>query len=253
MRLSADLVAVLVLVTALVSSAGSREISSFLKICHRNDPNLNECVRRSVDSLRPYLKTGIAELHIPSCEPLHVPRIEINQMSGPISIEAVYTDIEIQGGTNFILKNIKIDVDRNLIKLKLYLPRLEMTSRYNMHGKILMLPVRGNGEACGNFTNIDALVTVQAERYESRKTGKTHLRVTEFYMDFEVGHANVKLNDLFNGDGTLSTALNLFLNNNWKIVLAEIKPVLEETVSELFKTFANKIYAKFPLDTLLPP
>lgn len=82
-------------------------LAPFLKICHRNDPNLNECVKRSVDLLRPYLKTGISALQIPSCEPLRVPRIEISQSAGPISIRSTYTDIEVQGGTSFILKSVK--------------------------------------------------------------------------------------------------------------------------------------------------
>lgn len=82
-------------------------LAPFLKICHRNDPNLNECVKQSVNSLRPYLKTGIPELQIPPCEPLQVPQIEISQAVGPISIRSIYTDIEVQGGTNFILKSVK--------------------------------------------------------------------------------------------------------------------------------------------------
>lgn len=128
-----------------------------------------------------------------------------------------------------------------------------MNAHYNMKGNILMLPITGNGLARGNFTNIDITAIVQGERYESRKTGETHYRVTDFYVDFDIGQANTHLDNLFNGDSTLSNATNLFLNENWKVVAAEIKPALENTVSEMFKTFSNKIYSKFSLDTLLPP
>jgi len=82
-------------------------LASFLKICQRNDPNLNECVKQSIDLLRPSLKTGIPTLQIPPCEPLRVPRIEISQSAGPVSIRSTYTDIEVQGGTSFILKSVK--------------------------------------------------------------------------------------------------------------------------------------------------
>lgn len=147
----------------------------------------------------------------------------------------------------------RIDADNDRVRLKLYLPRLEMTTHYNMKGKILMLPINGNGLARGNFTDIDVIATVQGERYQSRKTGEIHYRVTDLYLDFDVGQANIYLDNLFNGDSNLSDAMNLFLNDNWDTVKAEIKPVLENTVSEIFKTFSNKIYSKFPLDTLLPP
>lgn len=48
-------------------------------------------------------------------------------------------------------------------------------------------------------------------------------------------------------------AMNLFLNDNWRNVAQEIKPVLEETVANLFKKFANKLFHKYPLDEILPP
>ncbi|GAB1869770.1 Protein takeout-like protein [Camponotus japonicus] len=251
MHTSANIFAFL-LITGFIA-VKSRDIPSFLKICHRNDPNLNECVKRSIDSLRPYLKTGIPALQIPPCEPLRIPQIEISQTAGPISMRSTYTDIEIQGGTNFILKNVKVDVDRDCVRLKLYLPRLEMTAYYNINGKILLLPINGNGLARGNFTDIEVIATVQAERYQSKKTGEIHFRVIDLYVDFDVGHANIYLDNLFNGDGTLSNAMNLFLNDNWKIIAAEIKPALENTVSDMFKTFSNEIYSMFPMDTLLPP
>lgn len=85
----------------------SFSLAPFLKICHRNDPNLNECVKRSIDLLRPYLKAGVPAFQIPPCEPLRVPRIEISQSSGPVSIRSTFTDIEVQGGTSFILKSVK--------------------------------------------------------------------------------------------------------------------------------------------------
>lgn len=47
--------------------------------------------------------------------------------------------------------------------------------------------------------------------------------------------------------------MNLFLNDNWKSVANEIKPVLEDTIANIFKKFANKIFHKYPLNVLLPP
>ncbi|KAG7200226.1 hypothetical protein KM043_017703 [Ampulex compressa] len=229
------------------------DLPPFLKICHRNDPNLNECVKHSVDTLRPHLKNGIPDLHIPPCEPLLVPQIEISQAAGPVSISSIYRNIQIQGTTSFILKSVRIDTDKDRIRLKLYIPRLEMLANYDMNGKILMLPITGSGTARGNYTDIDVLATIQGERYQDRRTGETHYRVNDFYVDFDVGHVSIHLDNLFNGDDTLSDAMNLFLNDNWKAVTAEIKPALEETVCDLFKKLSNKIYSKYPLDTLLPP
>lgn len=127
-----------------------------------------------------------------------------------------------------------------------------MQSNYQMEGKILMLPIVGNGMSYGNYTDIDVVATVQAERYRVPRTGKEHWRVIEFFCDFDVGNARVHLDNLFNGDETLADAMNLFLNDNWKTVAAEIKPALELSVQRLFKSFANKLFSKYSIDTLLP-
>lgn len=109
-----------------------------------------------------------------------------------------------------------------------------MAARYNMNGKILLLPINGNGLARGNFTDIDVIATVQGERYKSQKTGEIHYRVVDFYVDFDVEDANINLDNLFNGDNTLSNAMNPFLNDNWKIVAAEsqLSRILLQTFSK---------------------
>lgn len=148
---------------------------------------------------------------------------------------------------------LRIDLEKERTRLKLFLPRLEMTSNYMMEGKILMLPITGQGKAYGNYTDIIAVVTTQGENYVKKSDQKTYFRVTDFFVDFDVGHASIQLDNLFNGaDEALADAMNLFLNDNWKTVAAEIKPALEDSVAELFKDFANRIYVKYPQDVLFP-
>ncbi|XP_031842157.1 protein takeout [Nomia melanderi] len=239
--------------SCLSNGSQSLEIPPYLKICHRSDPNLNECVKQSVNLLKPYLKDGIEALRIPPCEPLHLSKIEINQSSGPIYIHATYTNISIFDGTNIVPKGIKVDLDKNRMRLKFHIPRLRMIANYNLNGRIMLLPIVGNGIGHGNFTDIDAIITLQMERYRNRETGQNHQRVGDIYVDFEMDHASMHLDNLFDGDQTLSAAMNLFLNDNWRTVVAEIKPKLEEKIGELIKDFTNTIFSEFPEDVLLPP
>lgn len=128
-----------------------------------------------------------------------------------------------------------------------------MVANYIMDGRIIMLPITGNGIGYGNFTDIDAIVALQLERYRNERTGLIHQKVDDIYVDFEIGHATVRLDNLFNGDETLSAAMNLFLNENWSTVITEIRPKLEETVAMLVTNFTNTIFSVFPEDVLLPP
>lgn len=81
--------------------------ASFIKICHRSDPNFSDCLKESVNSLKPMLKKGIPELDIPSCEPLFIPELIVDQGTGAVNIKSKYRDIQVYGPSNFVLKSVK--------------------------------------------------------------------------------------------------------------------------------------------------
>lgn len=81
--------------------------ASFLKVCHRTDPKLNDCLKQSVENLKPFLKTGIPEFGIPSCEPLEIPEVILDQGTGAVSVRSTYTDIKVFGPSEFTLKSVK--------------------------------------------------------------------------------------------------------------------------------------------------
>ncbi|XP_017780986.1 PREDICTED: protein takeout-like [Nicrophorus vespilloides] len=237
-------------VLLLLVSAKTTKLPSFLHICHRSDPHLNDCIKKSVEKLRPLLSKGIPEFGIPSCEPLRIPEVVIDQGAGPVSVKSIYKDIKVYGPSDFTLKHVKIDLDKNRVRIKVWIPRLELISDYTMDGKILMMPIQGSGTSHGNYTNIDATIIMQGQQI--KKDGDVYFNVKDFYVDFNIGHASIQLDNLFNGDKELGEAMNLFLNDNWRQVSNEIKPVLEDTIASIFKKFSNKIYHKYPLEILLP-
>ncbi|XP_073985297.1 protein takeout-like [Rhodnius prolixus] len=244
-------VIILLLLGSGVVNGIPQKIPSFIKICKQSDPELDECVKESVEQIRPYLSKGIPELNIPGCEPLVLPEIVMNQGKGSVSVQSKYTNIKIFGPTNFKLESVKLDLENDKVKIKLSLPRLETSGDYTISGRILMLPIAGQGISTGNYSDIEATAIMQGERFSKR--GKTYFNVKDFLVDFSIGHASVRLDNLFNGDQQLGEAMNEFLNDNWKDVADEMKPVLEKTIGDLFKQFSNRIYHKYPLDELLPP
>lgn len=82
-------------------------LANYLKICHRKDPKLNECVQESIEKLRPKLAQGVKELLIPSCEPLEIPQVAIKQNAGAVSMESLYSNILVHGLTNFTLNGVR--------------------------------------------------------------------------------------------------------------------------------------------------
>lgn len=54
------------------------------------------------------------------------------------------------------------------------------------------------------------------------------------------------LENLFNGNKALGDNMNLFLNENWEIILQELKPAIRETLSQILSGIINNVFSKIP-------
>ncbi|CAG2063994.1 unnamed protein product, partial [Timema podura] len=82
----------------------------------------------------------------------------------------------------FDLKNKKINID-------LTVATLIIKSKYVIDGKILILPIKGNGDCSLNLTNADIKVNLD---YELVKKGdKEHMSVTGSKLDFDLGKLDI--------------------------------------------------------------
>ncbi|CAD6236485.1 GSCOCG00008207001-RA-CDS [Cotesia congregata] len=242
----------LIFLALLSISRCATEIPSFLKICHRNDLRLNECVNQSVEALKPYLSGGIPEFDVPPCEPLKIQKLNMHRSEGTVAIKSSNENIVIKGATNFVLKKVNVNLKKDQIQLEIFFPEFSMTSDYKINGKILMIPIKGEGQLTGNFSDINADIMIQGERYQNNIDNNTYYRICDVLIDFDVGNASVHLDKLFNGDQTLSSGMNLFLKDNWKIITEDIKPGIADNIADLLKKYSEKIFSKYSLDVLLP-
>ena len=81
--------------------------ADYLKICHKSDPKLNDCVKESIETLKPKIANGISDLLIPPCHPLEIPIVKMKQNAGSVSLESEYTNILVYGLTNFTLRSVR--------------------------------------------------------------------------------------------------------------------------------------------------
>jgi hypothetical protein len=45
--------------------------------------------------------------------------------------------------------------------------------------------------------------------------------------------------------------MNQFINENWRMVAAEIRPTLEKTIADILKETADKFFEAYPIKKLL--
>lgn len=128
-------------------------------------------------------------------------------------------------------------------------------SELNFKRKIFCV---GVGTCFGNFSDIDGLLKTKLKRVKNKGTSKDHYQVEAIFIDFNIGYASqIKLDNLFKDTLDqeraleLSAAMNTFINENWRIVAAAMKPTLEAVIAEALREVADKIFAKYPIDSLL--
>lgn len=98
--------------------------------------------------------------------------------------------------------------------------------------------------------DVDATASIKAERV--MKNNVEHLAVKDLFVKFNIGTAEVHLDDLFDGNAELGEAMNNFLNENWKSVVAEVRPAIEDSIANIVGGIAGRLFDEYSLDELLP-
>ncbi|XP_055596079.1 protein takeout-like [Uranotaenia lowii] len=220
-----------------------------IKVCSRNDPNLNKCVTDSVISLRPLLATGKIsdDFTIPPLEPLALATVNMDRGA---EFKATFSDLLVSGPSNFQIDNLKVNLDKLTFDFNVYLPKLSFRGKYDLKIKLLLLNIAGVGDLKGTIENNRARVKLFNELYE--KDGKQYMRVKRLAVKIQIEKGHFDMKDLFNGDPVLSQVGNQFINENSRLFLDELTPGLERSLSETFKNTANEILQTSTLDDIFP-
>lgn len=79
----------------------------FLKQCHKEDPNINECLKQSANFLVANMKRGIPELGITESEPIVIDELGIALGNGPDGYRASFRNIKAFGVSNVTITGVR--------------------------------------------------------------------------------------------------------------------------------------------------
>ncbi|CAB3360918.1 Hypothetical predicted protein [Cloeon dipterum] len=240
----------LVALACLLAASAARTIPSYVKICSRNDPQLNRCLVDSVDKLRPYLAKGIPEFRIPPYDPLLIPKVSLTQGEGPVSFKSEFNNLKTSGARDVVVRDVEVDLKNLVVTLDLFFPKLRIQSDYEVDGRILVVPVQGSGYSDGNFTSVEAHIVLSGN--EEKRKELTYVSLKDRTVKLEIGGATMHFDNLFNGNKQLGDTTNRFFNENWRDIVREIKPVLEDTIAEVVHGIVRQVFDLYPLEQLLP-
>ncbi|XP_066904147.1 protein takeout-like [Halyomorpha halys] len=223
--------------------------ASYIQICKRNDPNIDQCIMNSIIALRPKLTEGIPELKVPSLDPLLFDEFVISNGG---NLKAIGTNVVVRGASNYKIINIKVDIQKDKLRFEFEVtfPYMNIEGNYDVNLRILKIHIKGNGPFQSNNTDVDTRAILNGVIVE--RNGKKYLeyKSADLTVDWSIG--NIMLGNLFNGDKTLGTAVNNALNQNKRAVMDALKPRIEKMVAKHVIDVANKINNQFTYDELFP-
>ncbi|CAH1399270.1 unnamed protein product [Nezara viridula] len=221
--------------------------ASFIHVCSRNHPRIDQCIIESIEDLKPRLAKGIPELNVPSLEPLHLPEIAISK---GVNFRASGTDLIVKGASKFKITKFKADIENINYHIGLHIPQLKYVANYDVNMKLLSLILKGRGPMQANTTDVEAVALLKG--HKEQRHGKTYVKFDSLDLKLKWKRYHVKLENLFNGDKTLGEAVNHALNENQSEIFDTIRPLAEEVVSGVLLEIANKITKKFTFEELFP-
>ncbi|XP_059049445.1 uncharacterized protein LOC131844548 [Achroia grisella] len=219
-------------------------------ICPREEKALGRCLRDALNTYIPQLATGVPEYGVPSCEPLEIPALSVQQSTGPISVTSSYTEVTVKGPSSMRVKDIKVYSKKKMVVGKIYIPELRMKGNYALSGQLLMLPIKGDGKFTARYGDIDATVTIILGR-QPRHNDVDALSCEDLDVNFHIGYASMKLENLFGGDEELGNTMNMFLNENWEKLAEELKGPMEEALRDFLKPLADHAFSTLNAEDIL--
>lgn len=84
--------------------------ASYILPCIRNDPQINQCIKRSFNHLKAFLGKGLPEINVPALEPLLIEQMNMDNDAGAVRIKARFTEILTKGASNYTIKEVRSDV-----------------------------------------------------------------------------------------------------------------------------------------------
>ncbi|CAH0719778.1 unnamed protein product, partial [Brenthis ino] len=223
---------------------GSQSASApFIKPCKPSD---GACILASSRAAMPDFTKGSQDLGIKSLDPMHFKEIK----SDHAGLKLLLKDSTIKGLKDCDLQTSKLDTSK--MKLTIHLKcNTVVTGDYKLDGKLLVLPVQGEGKYSIDIRDIVIKIVVDLATVTGAD-GKPHWHITKFKHNFKVlTGTTFDFKNLFNGNQVLAQPVLEFANTNWKDVMDEISPpVIEITVTEVLKS-VEALFKAVPIEKLV--
>ncbi|EDX14627.1 protein takeout [Drosophila simulans] len=224
------------------------EKPAFLPSCRIYEPGFTKCSTNSIQKLLDQLNIGIPEVveRFGPFDPMRVRDIVFKQDNNEVAtIRANLTDLVVKGFANTKVKESRVSKKDFSWQTKIYLPKMRLDGRYEMAGRILLIPLSGSGKIFIEIDDLDILLLTKIRLYE--KGGFTFDNVTSVQVQLNLTKVRTYLDNLFNGRSKeVERSTNEFFNENWRDFYEALKPLIVETVENILYDVMSTVFHLIP-------
>ncbi|XP_017145092.1 uncharacterized protein LOC108157504 [Drosophila miranda] len=224
------------------------EKPSWLPSCRIYEPGFTKCSTNSVQKLLDQMNRGIPEVveSFGPFDPMRVRDIVFKQDNNEVAtIRANLTELVVKGFAKTKVKESRVSKKDFSWQTKIYLPKMRLDGKYQMAGRILLIPLSGSGNIFIEIEDLDIMLLTKTQLYE--KGGFTFDNVTSVRVQLKLSRVHTELDNLFNGRSPeVERSTNQFFNDNWRDFYEALKPLIVETVENILFDVMSKVFHLIP-------
>ncbi|KAJ1528429.1 hypothetical protein ONE63_006841 [Megalurothrips usitatus] len=250
---------VAVALAALVAAASAAIVKRDVRLpgyfpaaCARNAPDLNECVRKNMQSVMTQFGKGEKLFDLEPIEPIAVSDVSVHMRREPFDFHAVARNSRVYGVTGINIRDVraKLTDDKMDMEIDVYFPTMFIEGDFKMEGKIGSFPFAGRGPWNVTITDLEATWHLIGEAVD--REGEKYMQLKRFIPTYRVGGMRSNGENLVEGAPELTNlALNL-INQYWEPVMAAMTPAIRPELERHMKRMASTVFDSVPYKQLFP-
>uniref|UniRef100_A0A1A9UR58 Uncharacterized protein n=1 Tax=Glossina austeni TaxID=7395 RepID=A0A1A9UR58_GLOAU len=154
----------------------------------------------------------------------------------PLQLNFQLFDIKITGLDKAkVLSANGFEKDSEYHEVEFQVPFVKMNARYEINGKLLLLPVKGTGH--GVFTHKGLHVILKHKIALQKRNGKNYIKTIKLWTPTKPENSTYEFGNLFDGNKVLADATNKVLTENsqnvWSAMGEEFSRGIAQVIEEL--------------------
>ncbi|KAM7359406.1 circadian clock-controlled protein daywake-like [Cochliomyia hominivorax] len=230
-----------------------KEQPSFLTPCKIYQPGFTACSTENTQKLMTAVGKGIPEVKavIGDIDPIKLKEINFRQdNTEAASLRADLTDLTATGINDLVIKESKVSKKDFSWLTKIFIPKFKLEGHYKMDGRILLLPLNGEGHFVIEIDGMDLLMRTKTQLIE--KGGFTFYNITSVKVDLEISKLHTQFDDLFGGNNKeVERSTNESFNKNWKEFFEALRPLINETVERVLYDILHPVFLLIPANFMV--